>query len=287
MERGLCRTLLPRGMKVAEGRSRGETSPRQQTASACRGRSRPSPPLPSGARGGGLGYAALAVVSLSLAAPLLGQEVVNRGGMLYRRDVVPTRVPVTSVETLPHTETTFRVAERTTTVDQIRPRWQASQQVVPKTQLYVPNRPGYPVIAVPQNVPVTTYQVQYDKVQVPVTLRELVPETRTVERPTRVLAWKESTEERLTYLGPAPGDGSRYASNGPIPPAANIPGDRATGSMGAYQPPPGAFPPGGVVSRGPEAASAVRPTPAHPGYVGGVMNYDGDDPPRLGPALAR
>jgi hypothetical protein len=176
----------------------------------------PNMPSPTSPRFGRLGTLYLAILlTSSLASSVQADEVrfVTEDGVTYREEYRQVRVPVARQQVERQQQTvhydsfttemkeTVQTFYHPVTTYQWVPRWQG------------PWGMGQPMHLTYERKAVTQWQPYTRTVRVPVTSHQLVPDTRVVETPTRVLGF----EDRLELVSRTPVSPSSVPSSAPLP----------------------------------------------------------------------
>lgn len=222
----------------------------------------------------------------------------------YLADLQDDRLPTTTIRTVPTQETTYRQEWKTEMVETPVRRWVAVPKQVTSMQLPAAPHPVTGTAPWLVNVPAVEWKLVEEKVRTPVTTAHIVPETRTVQKEIRVLAFEPGAKAlaRSTPVQPIPGanviagaDSPRVASapNTTIP-STTVPSGVVPGQLPATTPPASQYPVGGT-SAFPAAPFGANPwvTPLQPvpsptpwtaGTLGpnpqwgGLQRIDGDLP---------
>lgn len=227
----------------------------------------------------------------------------------YLAELNDDRLPVSTVRTVTAQETTYRQEWSTEMVETPVRRWVAVPTQV--TSMQQPALP-HPVTGTAPwlvNVPAVQWKLVEEKVRTPVTTSRIVPETRTVQREVRMLAFEPGAKAlaRSASVQPIPGAdvlagaGAPRVATGPNTtiPSTTVPSSAVPGQIPPASPPTGPFPVGGsgAFPTAPFGASpwvtplqpVPSPTPWTAGTVGpapqwgGLQQIDGDLPTgRLG-----
>jgi hypothetical protein len=222
----------------------------------------------------------------------------------YLTDLQDDRLPTSTVRTVQTQETVYRQEWSTEMVETPVRRWVAVPKQVTSMQLPAAPHPVTGTAPWLVNGPTVEWKLVEEKVRTPVTTSRIVPETRTVQKEVRMLAFEPGAKAlaRSAPVQPIPGanviagaDSPRVASapNTTIP-STTIPPGAVPGQSPAPLPPAGPFPVGGssafpsspfganpwvtplqpVPSPTPWTAGTVGPTP----QWGGLQQIDGDLP---------
>ena len=222
----------------------------------------------------------------------------------YLADLQDDRLPTSTIRTVPTQETTYRQEWTTEMVETPVRRWVAVPRQVTSMQLPAAPHPVTGTAPWLVNVPAVEWKLVEEKVRTPVTTSRIVPETRTVQKEIRVLAFEPGARAlaRTAPVQPIPGanavagtDAPRIASapNTTIP-STTVPSGVMPGQVPATPPPAGQYPLGGnsafptapfganpwvtplqpVPSPTPWTAGTVGPNP----QWGGLQQIDGDLP---------
>ncbi|HEV7281421.1 MAG TPA: hypothetical protein VGN57_14570 [Pirellulaceae bacterium] len=222
----------------------------------------------------------------------------------YPADLQDDRLPTSTIRTVPTHETTYRQEWTTEMVETPVRRWVPVPRQVTSMQLPAAPHPVTGTAPWLVNVPAVEWKLVEEKVRTPVTTSRIVPETRTVQKEIRMLAFEPGAKAlaRSTPVQPIPGanvvtggDSPRVASapNTTIP-STTIPSGVVPGQPPATPPSAGQFPVGGSSAFPPAPFGAnpwvtplqqvPSPTPWTAGTVGpnpqwgGLQRIDGDLP---------
>lgn len=219
-------------------------------------------------------------------------------------DLNDDRLPTSTVRTVTSQETTYRQEWSTEMVETPVRRWVAVPTQVTSMQLPAQPHPITGTAPWMVNVPSVQWKLVEDKVRTPVTTSRIVPETRTVQKEVRMLAFEPGAKAlaRSASVQPIPGANAIAGAGSPrvatgantTIPSTTVPSSAAPSQVPPTTAPPGRFPAGGSGAF-PTAPFGASPwvTPLHPvpsptpwtaGTVGpnpqwgGLQRVDGDLP---------